>query len=291
MPETNGNLMVFEALIEPMALHARLGDSNWVVVDCRFNLLDPEAGRRAYRQGHIPGAYYAHLEEDLSGPVTPDSGRHPLPAAQHLAHTLGKWGIRETSQVVVYDDAGGAIAARLWWLLRWLGHRACAVLNGGLPAWKGQNLPLSTAMPEHHIGVFPERHNDDLWVDSATVLATVVQGDALLLDARANARYRGEQEPIDPVAGHIPNAVNLPLEGNLTREGRFLEPAALRSRFAAVLGERAPAQVLHMCGSGVTACHNLLAMEVAGLQGARLYVGSWSEWIRNPDRPVVTGAF
>ena len=291
MPEANGSAMVYETLIEPAALHARLGDPNWVVVDCRFNLLDPEAGRCAYRQGHIPGAYYAHLEEDLSGPVTPDSGRHPLPAAQHLACTLGAWGIRETSQVVVYDDAGGAIAARLWWLLRWLGHRTCAVLDGGLPAWNAQDLPLRPAMPERHIGVFPERHNDDLWVDSATVLATVVQGDELLLDARANARYRGEQEPIDPVAGHIPNAVNLPLEGNLTREGWFLEPAALRSRFAAVLGERAPAQVLHMCGSGVTACHNLLAMEVAGLQGARLYVGSWSEWIRNPDRPVVTGAF
>lgn len=290
MPETNGSAMVYETLIEPAALHARLGDPNWVVVDCRFNLLDPEAGRRAYRQGHIPGAYYAHLEEDLSGPVTANSGRHPLPAAQRLARTLGTWGIREASQVVVYDDAGGAMAARLWWLLRWLGHRACAVLNGGLPAWKAQDLPFSAAIPERHTGVFPERHNDHLWVDSATVLVTVVQEDELLLDARANARYRGEQEPIDPVAGHIPNAVNLPLEGNLTREGRFLEPAALRSRFAAVLGERSPAKVLHMCGSGVTACHNSLAMEVAGLQGSRLYVGSWSEWIRNPDRPVVTGA-
>lgn len=289
MPEANDGAMVYETLIEPAVLHARLGDSDWVAVDCRFNLLDSEAGRHAYHQAHIPGAYYAHLEEDLSGPVTASSGRHPLPAAQHLVRTLGTWGIRETSQVVVYDDAGGAMAARLWWLLRWLGHRACAVLNGGLPAWKAQDLALSVAIPKRHTAVFPERHNDHLWVDSATVLATVVQGDALLLDARASARYRGEQEPIDPVAGHIPNAVNLPLEGNLTRGGRFLEPTALRARFAAVLDERPPAKVLHMCGSGVTACHNLLAMEVAGLQGSRLYAGSWSEWIRDPDRPVTTG--
>lgn len=277
------------SLIDPEALYPHLDDPAWVVVDCRFNLLDTEAGRRAYREGHIPNARYAHLDEDLSGPVTPASGRHPLPDPARLADTLGSWGIHESSQVVAYDEANGAIAARLWWLLRWLGHEPCAVLDGGLAAWRRRGLPLSTAVPKPRAARFPERHDDSLWVDSAAVLAEVIHGDSLLLDARTALRYRGEQEPIDPVAGHVPGAVSLPLEGNLTSEGRFLEPAALRARFAGALGERSPEQVIHMCGSGVTACHNLLAMEVAGLSGSRLYAGSWSEWIRDPGRPVARG--
>jgi thiosulfate/3-mercaptopyruvate sulfurtransferase len=282
--------MNHETLIDTQTLYDHLYDPDWVVVDCRFNLADPESGRRAYHEGHIPDARYAHLDEDLSGPVTPTSGRHPLPDPQRLAQTLGNWGINNVTQVVAYDDAGGAFAARLWWLFRWLGHRACAVLDGGLAAWRGQDLPLSREIPAPHSTVFSVLHEDALsWVDSDYLLTDRVTGDSLVIDARAPARYRGEQEPIDPVAGHIPGAVNLPYEGNLDNEGRFIDPQALRERFAAVLGERPAASVVHMCGSGVTACHNLLAMEAAGLAGSRLYAGSWSEWIRDPSRPVATG--
>jgi len=281
--------MRYSILIDPQTLYDHLNDPNWVVVDCRFSLADPEAGRRAYRQGHIPGARYAHLDEDLAGLRTLVSGRHPLPDPARLTGTLGVWGIHNATQVVAYDDAGGTIAARLWWLLRWLGHRQCAVLDGGLPAWRRQGLPLSTAIPKPLPALFIERHNDALWVDSAYVLGHLDRDAGLLLDARAAARYRGETEPLDPVAGHVPTAVSLPLEGNLTAEGCFLEPDALQERFTAVIGGRGPASVVHMCGSGVTACHNLLAMEVAGLSGSRLYPGSWSEWIRDPARPVATG--
>ena len=282
--------MSYATLIEPETLHAHLGDPDWVVVDCRFDLSDPEAGRRAYREGHIPGARYAHLNEDLSGPVTPVSGRHPLPDPHRLAERLGHWGIGEDSQVVVYDDMGGAIAARLWWLLGWLGHRACAVLNGGLPAWRTKGLPLSVDVPAPHEGTYRVLHEDALaWVDAGYVLANIVSRYSLLIDARAASRFRGEAEPIDPVAGHVPGAVNLPLEGNLDERQRFRDPDSLKTQFAAVLGDRPPSCAVHMCGSGVTACHNLLAMEIAHLPGSRLYAGSWSEWIRDPTRPVATG--
>jgi thiosulfate/3-mercaptopyruvate sulfurtransferase len=226
------------------------------------------------------------LDEDLSGPITPVSGRHPLPAPAQLARTLGDWGIGETSQVVAYDDAGGIIAARLWWLLRWLGHANCALLDGGLPRWLQRGLPLTEDMPTPQPATLPDRHDDSLWVDSVTVHAKLGEAGSLLLDARAAARFHGEMEPIDPVAGHIPGAENLPLEGNLHVDGHFLAPAELRRRYTDVLGERAPDRVIHMCGSGVTACHNLLAMEVAGLKGSKLYTGSWSEWIRDPARPI-----
>lgn len=281
--------MSYHFLIEAETLHGHLGDPDWVVVDCRFDLNDPEAGRRAYREGHIPGARYAHLEEDLSAPVTPMSGRHPLPDHQRLAERLGRWGIGENTQVVVYDDAGGAIAARLWWLLSWLGHRSCAVLNGGLPAWRAKGLPLSVDVPAPQEGTYPVLHEDTLaWVGAGYVLANIGKRYSLLIDARAPSRFRGEAEPIDPVAGHVPGAVNLPLQGNLDKNQRFRDSAALKARFTAVLGDRPPSCAIHMCGSGVTACHNLLAMEIAHLPGSRLYAGSWSEWIRDSTRPVAT---
>jgi len=278
-----------DTLIDCATLHAHLTDPAWIVVDCRFNLMDTEAGRRDYRAGHIPDARYAHLDEDLSGPITPTGGRHPLPDPDRLAQTLGGWGIASTTQVIAYDDSGGAIASRLWWLLRWLGHRRCAVLDGGLSAWHKHALPLDAAIPAPTSAVFTALPDDSLWVDSGTILTDVVAGKRLLLDARAAVRFRGEQEPIDPIAGHVPGAVSLPLEGNLSAAGMFLEPPALKARFAAVLGARAPAEAIHMCGSGVTACHNLLAMESAGLQGSKLYAGSWSEWLRDPARPIATG--
>ncbi|HXH01973.1 MAG TPA: sulfurtransferase [Candidatus Competibacteraceae bacterium] len=283
-------MTAYQTLIAVEDLSPRLSDPDWVVVDCRFNLMDTEAGRRAYAEGHIPGAVYAHLDEDLSGPRGPYTGRHPLPDPSMLARRLGGWGIAQNSQVVAYDDSGGMFAARLWWLLRWLGHRAVAVLDGGLGEWRRRGLPLSKEMPAPQPRTFPLDHVDTLaWVDSAYVLENLKLGRDLVLDARAAPRYRGEMEPIDPVAGHVPGALNLPQDGNLGADGRFLPADALRRRFQEVLGQRAPETVLHMCGSGVTACHNLLAMEVAGLSGSRLYAGSWSEWIRDPQRPIARG--
>lgn len=281
--------MSYTTLIDTATLHAHLDDPDWVVMDCRFSLVEPEAGRRAYRESHLPGARYAHLDEDLSSPITPMTGRHPLPDPVRLARKLGAWGIGNHTQVVAYDDMGGMLAAaRLWWLLRWLGHAACAVLDGGFLAWQRSGLSLTAALPAVQPATFEARPDDRLWLTTAQVQA--LPAEALLVDARTAARYRGELEPIDPIAGHIPSAVNLPTEDNLTADGRFLTRDQLRARFAAALGARPPAAVIHGCGSGVTACHNLLAMEAAGLHGSRLYAGSWSEWIRDPGRPVATGA-
>lgn len=280
--------MSHDTLIDAATLHSHLDDPHWVVVDCRFSLMDTEAGRRAYRESHLPGARYAHLDEDLSGPITPTTGRHPLPDPKRLTSRLGDWGIGPGIQVVAYDDLGGMLAAaRLWWLLRWLGHEAVAVLDGGFPAWQKAGLPLTAALKTARPTVFNGQPNDRLWLTAAQVLA--LPSESVVLDARTAARFRGEMEPIDPVAGHIPGAVNLPTEGNLTADGHFLPAAELRARFATVLGERSPTMVVHSCGSGVTACHNLLAMEAAGLHGSRLYPGSWSEWIRDPNRPIATG--
>ncbi|HRD67464.1 MAG TPA: sulfurtransferase [Candidatus Competibacter sp.] len=281
--------MIHATLIDTATLHAHLDDPGWIVVDCRFSLMDTAAGRRAYAEGHLPGARYAHLDEDLSSPITLASGRHPLPDPARLTQRLGEWGIGNNTQVVAYDDAGGMLAAaRLWWLLRWLGHTACAVLDGGIVAWRQAGLPLTAESPAVQPARFEARSNDQLWLTTAQVQALTTT--ELLLDARAAARYRGEMEPIDPVAGHIPGAVNLPTENNLTADGRFLPIGELRLRFVDVLGGRPPTAAVHACGSGVTACHSLLAMEAAGLGGSRLYAGSWSEWIRDPGRPVATGA-
>jgi thiosulfate/3-mercaptopyruvate sulfurtransferase len=281
--------MNHDTLIDAATLHAHLDDPRWVVMDCRFSLMDTETGRRAYQDSHLPGARYTHLDEDLSSPITPATGRHPLPDPARLARKLGEWGIGPETQVVAYDDMGGMLAAaRLWWLLRWLGHNACAVLDGGFPVWRGAGLPLTAEPPSVRPATFEARLDDRLWLTTRQIQA--LPAENVLLDARGAARFRGEMEPIDPVAGHIPGAVNLPTEGNLTADGRFLPRTELRARLAAALGERPPTTVVHSCGSGVTACHNLLAMEAAGLRGSRLYAGSWSEWIRDPGRPTATGA-
>lgn len=282
---------MFDTLVETEVLAAHLQDPDWVLFDCRFALADAGAGERHYLESHIPGAYYLHLERDLSSPVTPDTGRHPLPDPRGLAERLAATGVRDDTQIVAYDDAGGAYAARLWWLARWLGHRRVAVLNGGWQWWLKEQRSITTESAKTASGRLDARVDDQMWVSTAEILE-LVRGRkrGLLIDARAAERYRGEQEPIDPVAGHVPGAVNLPYGANIAEDGRFRDAASLRRRFTQALGGTAAERTIAMCGSGVTACHNLLAMEIAGLKGARLYAGSWSEWIRDPARPVARAA-
>ena len=281
--------MIYTTLIDTQALAMNL-DSGWCVFDCRFVLADPQAGERAYCEAHVPGAHYLHLDRDLASPVTPSSGRHPLPEPALLAAKLAAAGVGADTQVVAYDDAAGVIAARLWWLLRWLGHTRVAVLDGGWKLWLKEGRALTRARPAVVArGNFQAKPNDSLWLSSAAMLERLRSGKGRLLDARAPERFRGEQEPIDPVAGHVPGAVNLPFAGNVSENGRFKSGEELWVRFEAALQGVPPADTACMCGSGVTACHNLLAMEVAGLKDPKLYAGSWSEWIRDPSRPVSRG--
>jgi thiosulfate/3-mercaptopyruvate sulfurtransferase len=275
---------VYRTLIEVLQLKALVDVGEVNLVDCRFALSDPGAGRRAYDAEHLPGAVYADLNQDLSGPVVPGvTGRHPLPSVSAMSQRLGAWGIDSTRQVVVYDDAGGAIAARLWWLLRWLGHEAVAVLDGGVRAWAGAGLPLVASRPAPVRRHFVPRVRADLVVSADDVAELAGRDDWRVLDAREAARYRGDEEPIDPVAGHIEGAFSLPFADNLS-EGRFRDPDALAERFEPILGEVPPARCIVYCGSGVTACHDILAAEIAGFEGMRLYPGSWSEWINRRTR-------
>jgi thiosulfate/3-mercaptopyruvate sulfurtransferase len=285
--------MPFSTLIDASALRELAGKPAVAVIDCRFDLSNPEGGHRAYLAGHIPPARYADLNKDLSAPVSANSGRHPLPTPQAFAATLGKLGIGNATQVIAYDDAGGAFAARAWWMLRWLGHTSVAVLDGGIQAWiaaggaleSGEQKALSTLSGGHFVP-----HVDTAAVIATADIAAFVSAGHLLVDARAAERYAGSVEPIDAVAGHIAGAENHPFSANLAPDGRFLAAPELLRRWEARLAGRSVEQVAAMCGSGVTACHNLLSLEVAGLRGAKLYAGSWSEWIRDPSRPVARGA-
>lgn len=277
-------------LVSVEELQQHLFDSDWCVIDVRHDLLDTEAGRRAYEEGHIPGGTFAHIDEHLSGHKTGHNGRHPLPQRAELAETFGRWGISDDTQIVAYDAHGGQFAARLWWLARWLGHQKVALLDGGWPAWIARTGWSSKEPPERTPGRFSERPPLVALVGADDVLQTLRRGDRLVLDARTPERYRGEQEPIDPVAGHIPGALNRPWQHNLNADQTFKSPQHLREEFDAALHGTPPDHVTHQCGSGVTACHNLFAMELAGLPGSALYAGSWSEWIADPRRPVATGA-
>lgn len=281
---------MFETLIAAETLSRHVHDPDWVIADCRFALADAAAGERAYAASHIPGARYFHLDRDLAGPVTSSSGRHPLPDPQLFAAKLRLAGVGANTQLVAYDDTAGAFAARFWWLSRWLGHTAVAVLDGGWKAWLAAGYPVSSEVPPSASGTFQPRLAAGVWLDTDAVLDTIEgRRTGLLLDARAPARFHGEVEPIDAVAGHVPGAVNAPYEENVAQDGRFKPPAELQARFTRLLKGRPAVEAVCMCGSGVTACHNLLAMEVAGFRGARLYAGSWSEWIRDPARPVARG--
>jgi thiosulfate/3-mercaptopyruvate sulfurtransferase len=271
-------------------LQEHLFHPQWCVVDVRHDLMDTEAGRRAYAAGHIPGAAFAHIDDDLSGAKTGRNGRHPPPARRDLVAAFRRWGIGNDTQIVAYDAQGGQFAVRLWWLARWLGHTRVALLDGGWPAWMARMQWASIEPPERPQGTFEPRPAVVTVRTTDEVLSSLGDPARLLLDARAPERYRGEQEPIDPVAGHIPGALNRFWMTNLKADQTFRPPAELRREFEQLLAGRPPQAVAHQCGSGVTSCHNVFAMELAGLPGSALYAGSWSEWIADRARPVATGA-
>lgn len=272
--------MMYSTLISCLELADHVGDDDFVVVDCRFSLDDPERGRADYERSHIPGAVYAHLNDDLSGEIIEGkTGRHPLPPVGEMADTFGAWGISEGVQVVAYDDSGGGVAARLWWMLQYLSHDAVAVLDGGWPRWLASDLPTRTGTESRRARRFTPRPRTEWIIDAETVEAIRNRDTWKLVDARDAERYRGEVEPIDPIAGHIPGALSAPFKENLNGDGYFREPEELRQRFEKVIGDTPADRVVSYCGSGVTAAHNLLAMAHAGLGHGRLYPGSWSEWI------------
>ncbi len=281
--------MSFTTLITPALLAPLIGSSDLLILDCRYDLADLSRGQRAYTQGHVPGAQYADLSRDLSDLSKPGLGRHPLPDVSAFAATLTRWGYRSQQQVVVYDDAGGAIAARAWWMLRLIGHDAAAVLDGGLPAWLAAGLVVDSIVPQPE----PTRvivnfaTSETVYFDELS--QKLQSGNALLLDARGAPRFRGDVEPLDTVAGHIPGAINRPFSSNLAADSSFKSAPLLHDEFSALLGAHSAHTLIHSCGSGVTACHNLLAMEHAGLAGSRVFAPSWSGWINDPMRPVARG--
>ena len=280
--------MILTALASTETLAQHLTDPDWIVFDCRHELADPERGRRDYAESHIPGARFLHMDEDLSAPKTGRNGRHPLPDPRILAEKLGRAGVDSRKQVVAYDAQGGMMAARLWWLLRWLGHLPVAVLDGGWNQWVKEGRAQTAEVPQPRPSAFAGRASD-AWVGADFVRAHLEDDDTVLIDARAPDRFRGRNETIDPVGGRIPGARNRFVRDNLDAGGLFKTSEQLRREFSELLGSSLPENAVNYCGSGVAACHNLLAMEVAGLRGARLYPGSWSEWIADPSRPRASG--
>ncbi|PLQ01670.1 sulfurtransferase [Cupriavidus pauculus] len=268
------------------------GKQHVVVIDCSFDLTNPAAGREMYQQDHVPGAFYLHLDNELSGPKTGANGRHPLPDADLFVTRLRALGVNDDTLIVAYDAQGSMYAARLWWLARWVGHGAVAVLDGGKAAWLAAGLPLEAgATPDPETGGNLTRRAPLVrTVDASALLENLGQPALLVVDARAADRFRGENETLDPVGGHIPGAANRFFKDNLAADGRFKPADQLRAEFGQVFGGKAAEDTVMQCGSGVTACHNLLAMEVAGLADAALYPGSWSEWCADPKRPVATGS-
>ena len=280
---------MFTTLIAAPDLAARLADPSFVVVDVRHDLAQPDAwGESAYRLGDVPGARFAHIDRDLSAPKSGSNGRHPLPGPDACALLFGRLGIDVTKQVVAYDQGSGMYAARLWWMLRSLGHDAAAVLDGGYAVWTREGRPVATETPPFPRTTFTARRVASI-VDASAVAASLAARSFLLVDARGRERFRGDVEPLDPVAGHIPGASNRPYLENLDADGSFKSAAKLAAEFGALLAGRTAADVVHYCGSGVSACHNLLAMAHAGIEGARLYPGSWSEWCADPRRPTARG--
>jgi len=274
-------------LLSVQELHTAQDREQCVIFDCRFVLSEPGSGFEKFLKSHIPGAVYAHLDDDLAGPVTSDSGRHPLPDADKFAEFLGRSGWQPGTMLVVYDDAGGAIAGRLWWLMKYFGHDCAALLDGGIAAWKtaGYTLESGPVSPVSRPAANLIACNE-MVISTSEIIEGLHDDTIKLVDARAPKRFNGELEAIDSVAGHIPGAVNYPFDANLYPDGIFRSVEQLKNGMLALAGNHDARDLVHMCGSGVTACHNIFATELAGLEGSKLYVGSWSEWIRDPSRPV-----
>ena len=279
--------MAFTTLIQVDELAANLDDPQFVIFDCRHELSDPAYGKQVYVQSHIPNAHFVSVDHDLAATPNGSNGRHPLPDMQSFAAWLSGMGVSAATQVVGYDNAAGVYASRLWWMLRWLGHDRVAVLDGGWNAWSEAGQPSTREIPEPLATQFTAKPRD-VNVDSAYVLANLKSPDMLIVDARSNDRFHGQNETMDPVGGHIPGAVNRLFKTNVDERGFFRPPAEMRDEFMALIGDTPVQNVVHQCGSGVSACHNLLAMEVAALSGSRLYPGSWSEWVADPARPIAT---
>jgi thiosulfate/3-mercaptopyruvate sulfurtransferase len=282
--------MAYVSLISAAELSRHLNDSGWLVVDCRFDLMNADKGQESYLSAHVPGAFYAHLDHQLSSPITPQTGRHPLPDMVALQDWLGVCGFDGSQQVVAYDDLGGAMAVRLWWLLKALGHDAVALLDGGWQAWKTGGYPVDDRSPQAAAAVYRAEFDGSLVVSTAAVEANLKLEHFTLVDVRTAERFEGVKEPIDPVAGHIPGATNSPLGDNLNAQGYFKSVQEIQELYQPLLEERSVEQLVFMCGSGVTACHSILALVYAGFPMPRVYAGSWSEWIRNPGHPVAVGS-
>ena len=276
-------------LVGIQSLADHLADDGWRIFDCRHNLAEPDWGEQQYRLGHIPGALFAHLDRDLSGAKSGRNGRHPLPDQQRFTAWLGELGVARHHQVVAYDNSGGMVATRLWWMLRSLGHADVALLDGGFQAWTADGRALASDAPRHAPVRYDARPASDLLVDAGAVAANLAAPRFTLLDARAAIRYAGDEEKLDPKAGHIPGALNRNFQLNLDAQGRFKPAGTLRAEFDSLLAGRKAGEIVHYCGSGVSACHSIFAMELAGLSGSRLYAGSWSEWCSDPARPVAVG--
>ncbi len=280
--------MTYTTIISSQDLAKNLENPNWVVFDCRSSLSDHNAGQNAYLEGHIPNAQYCHLEDDFSSAITETSGRHPLPDMDQLTRKVGNWGVENNTQIIVYDDANGAYAVRMWWQLQALGHEKVAVLDGGINQWIKEKRQTSSELPVVSTKTFTANFDQQSTLTTEQIQQNLKDKTFTLLDARTPERFRGEAEPIDIMAGRIPNAVNRAFQLNLDENGLFLSAEELKQQFTPILAE-ANNDIVHMCGSGVTACHNILAMEIAGFTETRLYIGSWSEWISDDKRPRITG--
>ena len=279
--------MAFHTMLSAADLKKNLDNPEWAIMDCRFDLQEPDLGYQEYLEGHIPGSLYIHLDRDLSSEIIPGkTGRHPIPDKNLFSERLSSWGIDNLTQVVVYDNKSGGLAARLWWLLRWLGHNDVAVLNGGWPAWEIENDPIEAGESTREPRVFTPSEQPQYIVDAEFVEQVRLDPDYLLVDSRAAERYWGINETIDPIAGHIPGAVTAPYAGNLDQQGFFLPAELLKERFENLLEGIPTENVIFYCGSGVTACHNIVAMSEAGYEMPKLYPGSWSEWITDPSRQI-----
>ena len=278
--------MSYKTIISIEDLIKNLDNEEFIIFDCRCDIKDPKHGIESYTEGHIRNSIFVDIDNDLASKKTLKSGRHPLPDPDLLAQKLSQWGLSNSKQAVVYDDAGGAFASRMWWILKWMGHDKVAVLDGGIHEWNKKGGKLVTEQTIFNRSEFETNINDEMQVDVSEVEDAQYKMDRIIIDARSKERYLGIEDKVDPIAGHVPGAISQPLSNNLVKGGTFKSPSELRLIYSKILGDTSPSTMISMCGSGITACHNILAMEIAGLKGTTLFVGSWSEWITDSSRPI-----